>query len=62
MRPLQERRSVVFGGAVVLWLMTWVGFGIADELGLAFHWPDGTTVCTFLILEGKKVSGRCDCG
>jgi hypothetical protein len=39
--------------------MTCVGFAIADELGVARHGLDGTTVCTFVILEGKNVSGRC---
>ena len=59
MRPLWERRSFVLGRVVVLLLMTCVSFAIADELGVACHGLDGTTACTFVILEGKNVSGCC---
>ena len=59
MRPLRERHSFVLGRVVVLLLMTCVGFAIADELGVARHGLDGTTACTFFILEGKNVSGCC---
>ena len=43
MHPLQERCSDVLGGIAVLLLMACVGFEIADEVGLARHWLDGTT-------------------
>ena len=59
MRPLRERRSFVLGRVVVLLLMTCVGFAIADELGVVRHGVDGTMAYTFVILEGKNVSGRC---
>ena len=62
MRPLQERRSFGLGRVVVLLRITCVGFAIADELGVVRHGFDGTTACTFVILEGRNVSGRCGCG
>ena len=57
--PLWERHSFVLGRVAVLLLITYVGFAIADELGVDLHGLDGTTACTFVILEGKNVSGCC---